>query len=191
MPERLIRTFIAIDVPEAVRETSVSLQTLVKAKPKVVKWVRPENIHLTLRFIGPTAPGEVEKINTLLGGVAGEYNDLSLTISGTGCFPKKARPRVLWLGVEGDVPELKSIVSRMGEGMEKLGYPLEERNYSPHITVGRIRYPQKATPDVTDFLAVDYEAISFAATRINLYQSDLLPSGPIYSLLGAHDLRPE
>ena len=147
MPEKLIRTFIAIDTPETVSEVALLLKSSVKANQKAVKWVRKENIHITLRFIGPTAPGEVDKINRLLREISGQNSDLSLTVSGTGCFPKKERPRILWLGVNGDVAELKLLVEMITSEMDQLGYPQEEHNYSSHITIGRIRYPQKVTPE--------------------------------------------
>ena len=190
MPEKLIRTFIAIETPPTVTKVALSLQSSVKVNPKAVRWVRKENIHITLRYIGPTAPGEVEKINRLLSEIVGQNSDLSLNISGTGCFPKKERPRILWLGVDGDVVELKLLVEMINSEMDQLGYPQEERNYSPHISIGRIRYPQKVTPDVTDFLSAEYEPISWNTSKIIFYQSELLPSGAIYSILGTHNLNP-
>ena len=190
MPEKLIRTFIAIDTPETVTKVALSVQSSVKMNRKAVRWVRKENIHITLRYIGPTAPGEVDKINRLLSEIVGQNSDLSLNVSSTGCFPKKERPRILWLGVDGDVAELKLLVEMINSEMDQLGYPQEERNYSPHITIGRIRYPQKATPDVTDFLSAQYEPISWNIPKIILYQSELLPSGAIYSILGTHNLNP-
>ena len=190
MPEKLIRTFIAIDTPETVSEVALLLKSSVKANQKAVKWVRKENIHITLRFIGPTAPGEVDKINRLLREISGQNSDLSLTVSGTGCFPKKERPRILWLGVNGDVAELKLLVEMIRSEMDQLGYPQEEHNYSSHITIGRIRYPQKVTPDITDFLTAQYEPVLWNVPKIILYQSELLPSGPLYSILGTHSLKP-
>ena len=190
MPEKLIRTFIAIDTPETVTKVALSVQSSVKVNPKAVRWVRKENIHITLRYIGPTAPGEVDRINRLLSEIVGQNSDLSLNVSGTGCFPKKERPRILWLGVDGDVAELKLLVAMINSEMDPLGYPQEERNYSPHITIGRIRYPQKATPDVTDFLSAQYEPISWNIPKIIFYQSELLQSGAIYSILGTHNLNP-
>jgi len=88
------------------------------------------------------------------------------------------------------VAELKLLVEMINSEMDQLGYPQEERNYSPHITIGRIRYPQKVTPDVTDFLSAQYEPISWNIPKIILYQSELLPSGAIYSILGTHNLNP-
>ena len=190
MPEKLIRTFIAIDTPETVSEVALLLKSSVKANQKAVKWVRKENIHITLRFIGPTAPGEVVKINRLLREISGQNSDLSLTVSGTGCFPKKERPRILWLGVNGDVAELKLLVEMITSEMDQLGYPQEEHNYSSHITIGRIRYPQKVTPDITDFLTAQYEPVLWNVPKIILYQSELLQSGALYSILGTHSLKP-
>ena len=190
MPEKLIRTFIALDTPETVTKVALSLQSSVKVNPKAVRWVRKENIHITLRYIGFTAPGEVEKINRLLSEIVGQNSDLFLNVSGTGCFPKKERPRILWLGVDGDVVELKLLVEMINSEMVQLGYPQEERNYSPHISIGRIRYPQKATPNITDFLSAQYEPIAWNIPKIILYQSELLPSGAIYSILGTHNLNP-
>ena len=190
MSEKLIRTFIALDIPETVAKVALSLQSSVKVNPKAVRWERKENIHITLRYIGPTAPREVEKINRLLSEIVGQNSDLSLNISGTGCFPKKERPRILWLGVDGDVVELKLLVEMINSEMDQLGYPQEERNYSPHISIGRIRYPQMITPDVTDFLSAEYEPIFWNIPKINYYQSELLPSGAIYSILGTHNLNP-
>ena len=190
MPEKLIRTFIALETPETVTKVALSLQSSVKVNPKAVRWVRKENIHVTLRYIGHTAPGEVEKINRLLSEIVGQNSDLSLNVSGTGCFPKKERPRILWLGVDGDVLELKLLVEMINSEMDQLGYPQEERNYSPHISIGRIRYPQKVTPDVTDFLSAEYEPISWNIPKVVFYQSELLPSGAIYSILGTHNLNP-
>ena len=190
MPEKLIRTFIAIDTPETVSEVALLLKSSVKANQKAVKWVRKENIHITLRFIGPTAPGEVDKINRLLREISGQNSDLSLTVSGTGCFPKKERPRILWLGVGGDVAKLKLLVEMIRSEMDQLGYPQEEHNYSSHITIGRIRYPQKVTPDITDFLTAQYEPVLWNVPKIILYQSELLPSGALYSILGTHNLKP-
>ena len=190
MPEKLIRTFIALDTPETVTKVALSLQSSVKVNPKAVRWVRKENIHITLRYIGPTAPGEVEKINRLLSEIVGQNSDLSLNVSGAGCFPKKERPRILWLGVDGDEAELKLLVEMINSEMDQLGYPQEERNYSPHISIGRIRYPQKVTPDVTDFLSAEYDPISWNIPKIIFYQSELLPSGAIYSILGTHNLNP-
>lgn len=188
--ERLLRTFLAVELPHEAKQTAQHLHTMVKAKPGVVKWLKLANIHLTLRFIGPTPEEEVPRINEALGGVISNRRDFSLRIEGTGVFPKKQRPRVLWMGVQGELDPLKGIVTEMNRALEELGYPPEEREYVPHITIGRIRYPQKVTPDVSDFLNSRYQSIVFDVQKVTFFQSDLVPGGPIYSVLGVHELTP-
>lgn len=189
--ERLLRTFVAIELPRAVGSTVLSLHSTVEARPKVVKWVKLQNIHLTLKFIGETPRDLVPKINDALAEAVKPHNDLSLTISDTGVFPKKQRPRILWLGADGEVDHLAALVSDINRALDPLGYPAEEREFSPHITIGRIRYPQKVTPDVIAFLNSEYEPIPFTVEKIKLFQSDLVPGGPIYSILGVHQLTPK
>ena len=190
MSEKLLRTFLAVELPNRVKETSIYLQTTVDAKPKVVKWIKAANIHLTLRFIGPTPGEEVPKIREAVEEAVAGHSDFSLEISRTGVFPKKERPRVLWLGVGGDVDEAKSLVTDINRSLKDLGYPPEEREYAPHITIGRIRYPQKITPDVSRFLNSEYEPIPVDVQKVKFFHSDLVPGGPIYSILGVHELTP-
>ncbi len=190
LSEKLIRTFIAVDFSQYLRKIIRDLKPTVMANTTAVKWVIEDNIHLTLRFIGPTVPGEVKKINELLGNIGRRHRDFDLTISGVGCFPKKERPRVLWLGVDGEVNALTSLISDINLNMNQLGYPDDKRNYYPHVTIGRIRYPQKVTPDVSKSLKVNYAPIETPVTKVNLYRSDTLPSGTVYSLLGTHQLTP-
>ncbi len=191
MPDKLIRTFIAVNLPEEIQKVARDLKPTVGENPSAVKWVPEENIHLTLRFIGPTAPGEVEKINGLLEDTVRRHADFSLTVSGVGCFPKKERPRVLWLSVGGEVEALATLVGDIDLGLDRLGYPNDDRHYSPHVTIGRIRYPQKVTPDVANFLRADYAPVETLVTKVRFYRSDTLPSGAVYSLLGTHQLAPK
>tara|TARA_Y100000590_G_scaffold417473_1_gene517258 strand:- start:850 stop:1419 length:570 start_codon:yes stop_codon:yes gene_type:complete len=188
LPEKLIRIFIAVDVPQKIGKIASDLKPKVGANPSAVKWVMEDNIHLTLRFIGPTPPGELQKINELLSDIGRRHTDFDLTISGVGCFPKKERPRVLWLGVNGEVDALTSLVGEINSGMDQLGYPDDERDYFPHVTIGRIRYPQKVTPDLTEYLNAKYVPVEITVTKVRLYRTDTLPSGAVHSLLGTHQL---
>ncbi|MFQ6673855.1 MAG: RNA 2',3'-cyclic phosphodiesterase [Fidelibacterota bacterium] len=188
--ERLLRTFLAVELPRRVKETALHLQTTVQAKPKVVKWLKAVNVHLTLRFIVPTPESDVPQINEAIAGLVGAHHDLSLSVVGTGVFPKKERPRVLWLGVDGEVEKLRDLVNDVNGSLAGLGYPAEERDYTPHVTIGRIRYPQKITPDVSNFLNCHYEPVPVEVKNVTFFHSDLVPGGPIYSVLGLHELTP-
>ncbi|MCH7732127.1 MAG: RNA 2',3'-cyclic phosphodiesterase [Candidatus Marinimicrobia bacterium] len=187
---KLIRTFIAVELPHAVKQMVLNLQTTVTAKPKAVKWLKMSNIHLTLRFIGPTPEEEIPRINEAIKKAVEGHNDHILKVTKTGVFPKKERPKILWLGVEGEIGKIQNLVCDLNRELKQLGYPPEERKYHPHITVGRIRYPQKITPDVSNFLNSEYEPIEIEVQKVKFFQSDLVPGGPVYSILGIHELTP-
>ena len=191
MSDKLIRVFIAIDVPDSIRNVANVLKSKMDEKNNPVKWVRTENIHITLRFIGSTIAKEVEKLNTLLSVLTTRYSEFPLVASGTGCFPKIERPRVLWLGVGGSVSVLNRIIQEISEEMAIIGYPIEATEYYPHITIGRIRYPQKVTPNIGSFLSADYPPVEINVSNIRLYRSETLPGGSVYSLLGTHHLCPK
>ncbi|MFQ6674994.1 MAG: RNA 2',3'-cyclic phosphodiesterase [Fidelibacterota bacterium] len=188
--ERLLRTFLAVELPNEVKRTARYLHTTVQARPGVVKWLKSANIHLTLRFLGPTPEEEVSRINDAMARVIKDHTDFTLRIEGTGVFPRRERPRVLWMGVDGEVESLNEMVADINRALDGLGYPPEEREYVPHVTIGRIRYPQKVTPDVSDFLNSKYRSIVCEVHKVTFFQSDLVPGGPIYSVLGVHELAP-
>jgi RNA 2',3'-cyclic 3'-phosphodiesterase len=188
MSERLLRTFISVTLPKKIVSLSEMLQTTIVSKKDNLKWVNPGNIHLTLKFLGNTPFEAADEINEVLKKMVVSYSGMELNINGTGCFPKIERPRVLWLGVGGEVSQLQIFVSDLNKKMEKLGFPLDENEFIPHITLARIKYPPKDTPDVSNYINTSYEPIKFNINRIRFMSSELFPNGPIYSILGTHFL---
>jgi len=188
MSEKLLRTFVSVTLPKEIVNLSKMLQTTVASKKDNVKWVNPGNIHLTLKFLGHTAPNSIEKLNNVLADIVSEYQSIKLEISGTGCFPVAERPRVLWLGVDGQVKQLQELVLNINTELEKEGFLIEDKDFVPHITLARIKYPPKETPDITDYLNTSFEPIKFNISRIRFMSSELFPNGPIYSILGTHFL---
>ncbi len=188
MNERLIRTFISVTLPKKIVTVSNMLKTTINSKKDNVNWVNPGNIHLTLKFLGYTPFEAIDKINEELKGLVLNYSAMELMINGTGCFPKIERPRVLWLCVDGDISQLQVFVSDLNKKMENFGFPLDEKKYIPHITLARIKYPPKDTPDITNFINTSYEPLKFSINRIRFMSSELFPNGPIYSILGTHFL---
>lgn len=188
MNEKLLRTFISVTLPKEIVSLSNMLKTTVKSKKDNVKWVYPGNIHLTLKFLGHTPPNATDEIKNILEQTVEKYSNIDLEINGTGCFPSSERPRVLWLGVDGQVKQLQKLVSDINQNLEKIGFPIEEKEYIPHITLARIKYPPKETPDVTDYLNTSYKPIKFNISRLRFMSSELFPNGPIYSILGTYFL---
>jgi 2'-5' RNA ligase len=188
MSERLLRTFISVTLPKKIVSISNMLKTTINSKKDNVNWVNPGNIHLTLKFLGYTPFEAIEKINEELKDLVLNHSAMELMINGTSCFPKIERPRVLWLCVDGDISQLQVFVSDLNKKMEKFGFPLDEKKYIPHITLARIKYPPKDTPDITNFINTSYEPLKFNINRIRFMSSELFPNGPIYSILGTHFL---
>jgi len=162
------------------------LVSTINPKSGKIRWVAKSNLHLTLRFLGPTPEESLDDINALLDQQLNARTPFKLQIAGTGCFPKPERPRILWLGIEGQVSELQAVVQRLNSGLERLGFPAEEREYHPHLTLARIKYPQKRTPEIKTFLNTTYELIPLLVDRLQFISSELFPNGPVYTILRTH-----
>lgn len=188
MSDRLLRTFLSIPVPTSVDPVRDKLKDTVDSNGAKISWVRKGNFHLTLKFIGDTPEDEVEKISHTIKDIITRTPLMQFEISDTGCFPKKERPRVLWMGIKGDLKPLQELVKNINHALDPLGYPKEEKNYIPHLTIARIRYPQKTTPDVSSFLEAQFEPISFSINKIHFIRSELFFKGSVYTILDTHFL---
>jgi len=188
MNERLLRTFISVTLPKEIVNLSKMLQTTVISKKENVKWVNPGSIHLTLKFLGHTPKDITDDINKVISKVVSKHSNIVLNINGTGCFPIPEKPRVLWLGVDGEVKLLQALVKEINVELEKMGFPIDEKEFIPHITFARVKYPPKDVPDINDFINTNYNPIKFNVNRVRFMSSELFPNGPIYSILGTHFL---
>lgn len=189
MTEPLLRTFIALPVPKLVAGVQKKLKSTISDDAGKINWVHPANLHLTLQFLGATPEGTVSKINTALENLAKEHTGFDAEISGTGYFPKPTRPRVLWLGVNGNIQPLTALGNAVRKTMTILGFPPDENEFTPHITIGRIKYPRKAAPDVGTFLTAKFDSLSWNPKYFHLMHSELFPNGPVYTILGTHILQ--
>ena len=177
-----IRTFIALELPA----TAVSLLQEVQQELKQLKirarWVRPENIHLTLKFLGDINPDDVGKISDAMAAAAADISPVTLSIGGIGVFPGIKRPRVIWIGLGGKVQDLLALQGRLETELDTLGFPMENRAFKAHLTLGRIK--QAAHPEVIRQLMGQYAGLDsdeFTCDQIILFKSDLKPSGAEYS----------
>ncbi len=188
MKEKLVRTFFSIPVPEQVRSVKNMFYRSMKDSKSEVKWVRDYQLHITLSFLGHTPTDAIEPIVAATKDIFCNYKPLELTIEKTGCFPVPTRPRVLWLGIAGDTKKLELIVKEINSLLTPLGYYIEEKSFVPHITIARIRYPQKHTPDINEFLKSSYDGIVFHADRVQFLCSELLTDGAVYTILKSFPL---
>ena len=113
MSNLLLRTFLSVPVPSEIVKLQKELKTVVNNHGAKVNWVQNDNIHLTLKFIGDTPEDDVDQIGHTIKDIIGSTKSMQFKISGTGCFPKKERPRILWLGINGDLISLQTLVTKI------------------------------------------------------------------------------
>jgi 2'-5' RNA ligase len=176
-----LRLFVCIELPESVRERISELQAALKKLPASVSWTKPSNVHLTIKFLGDTPVSRVASIADAVTNAAADIPQFELEVGGAGCFPSPRRPRVLWVGF-GQIPEaLHRLQKRIDSGLHQLGFPRESREFSPHLTIGRIRTPEGASQVAEDLMQTGFPLERFAVTRIVVMKSDLKPTGSIYT----------
>jgi len=175
-----LRCFIAIEIPETIRRSIDDNIAVLKNSGAEVKWVACENIHLTLQFLGETEEALIPKIKEALNKILSPYLPFYIRISNVGCFPDGRRPRVIWVGVEGSQP-LINLCKDIADAMEGLGYKKEERNFTPHVTIGRVK-SNRNIPELSRRLE-EVRSIRFSdfeVRNITLMKSELKPSGAKY-----------
>ena len=188
MAER-IRTFIAIELPPGVQQGLRRVQEQLQRFRPPVRWVAPDKIHVTLNFLGEIPAEEVPAaVEAALRAAAGAA-PFEVEAAGLGVFPSPRRPRVLWVGLGGDLPALKALQAGLTRELAARGFPPEERAFSPHLTLGRVR--QHAAPAELRALGDKVADTSvpslgrWRVERIVVIRSDLRPEGPIYTTLRA------
>jgi len=181
-----MRTFIAIDLNDENKSALTKLQDELKQTQADVKWVEPENTHLTLKFLGGISEEQAGQVKNILDKISSDYKPFELSLSGIGAFPKLDYPRVIWIGIEKGKKETEEIAKKIEDGLEKLGFQQEEREFSAHFTIGRVRTPKNKEQLKTAIQTWNLEHRTWNSqivSSIVLYQSNLTPKGPIYTPL--------
>jgi len=181
-----MRTFIAITLPEEIKEKLKILQDKLKEAKADVSWVKPENIHITLKFLGEIDAQALEKISCVIKEVAKDKICFRARLSGLGAFPNTASPRVIWAGIS-EEDKFKEIAAVLEEKLSQIGIPKENRNFSCHATIGRVRSNSQLYQlgkALTGFKeCFEKETLEFEVGKITLFKSSLESSGPIYEIL--------
>ena len=180
-----IRTFIAIDPGKAIHDRLIALQETLARTGAQVKWVEPNNLHLTLLFLGEVDEREIPPVCQAVADVAAKQTAFAMTVESAGSFPNPRRPRVLWVGVSTGAQEVCALHDALEPPLLDLGcYRREDRKYTPHITLGRIR-----TDPGTDQLAPDlakhagWKGGDTTVREVQVMSSKLSPDGPEYTVL--------
>ena len=175
-----MRLFVALEISSTVREHLAELVNSLRAVSPQTRWVRPENLHVTLKFIGEIAETKLAAICTALAQVCSE-RPVTLDFRGLGFFPDEKHPRVFWAGIETS-PNLKTLAAEIEKAAEALGIPREQRPFSPHLTLARFEPPR-----LPDQLRVAVQANagrefgSLLTNQFHLIESNLKPSGAEYT----------
>lgn len=162
-----------------------------KLRPSVrdVKWVRPQNFHLTLKFLGEVEAAQLAGVQAVLGGVVGRHRPFQVDLLGVGAFPCAGKARVLWVGVQGDLSPLKSMARQMDRDFRELGIEADGKPFSGHLTLGRLKRPVR-----NPVLARAIDSFSGArvghleVSQIGLFSSQLSRTGPTYTCVSRHAL---
>ncbi len=184
-----IRLFVAIDLPEEVKDllAATAVQLGHHLPKRAVRWVHREQMHLTLRFLGDTAVAQLPGLQQELTQLAAQHQPFRLRLSGVGAFPNQKRPRVVWVGLAGDVAPLKLLQSELEDRMVGLGWSREKRLFNPHLTLGRVKDAGQARRLHWD---VQVAEVKFGVTAVQLVQSELRPSGAVYTVRQTVALNP-
>ncbi len=180
----MIRSFIAIDLPQETREKLAAIQEQLKQSRAGVRWVKPASIHLTLKFLGDILPAQVDEIAAAVELLVRDEPPITLCAGGLGGFPSPRKPRVIWVGLRGEVERLANIQAGLEKALESLGFTREGRGFRPHLTIGRVKDRHRLQPLIEAMSTLELpEFNSFDADEIILYKSDLRPTGAIYTKL--------
>lgn len=181
-----MRLFVAIDIPQAVREAIGELITRLRVESRDAKWVRPEVIHVTLKFIGEADAKQLDPIRTALASVHA-MEAVEMQFRGLGFFPDARRPHVLWCGIAAS-PSLAELAAGVERALEPLGIPRESREFVPHLTLARLRPDRGPRRQLEKLVrAADelksYDFGSARETEFHLIESQTKPSGAEYKTL--------
>lgn len=176
-----IRAFIAIDLSDEAKAVLADVSETLKSRTPsgAVKWVEPQRMHLTLRFLGNTPLDKLDALAAALDDVAERHAPFELHLDALGCFPNERAPRVIWVGVQGDLATAEALRGAIEERIEPLGWEPEEKSFRPHLTLGRVK-ERKADIELPWGQGVAPAVIN--VEEIVLFESELRRTGPRYTV---------
>ena len=179
-----IRAFIAIPIENSVKKKIAEIQDNIKTNNNwEVKWVKPDNIHLTLKFLGDINSEDINQVENSLVKSVKNIKKFSLKIKGVGVFPNLNKPRVIWVGINDSNSLIKNLYKRIENNMHEIGFLKEKRSFNPHLTIGRIKNNILKSELKQTLIEYDQFNIDFICDSVLLYKSVLKPTGSEYSVI--------
>src|SRR3989344_3871475 len=187
--DKTIRAFIALELPVKIIDGLKKIQDELKDGTNKVAWAKPENIHLTLKFLGNTDIDKIDSIAGLLEGAAAKSCGFEISVKGVGTFPAAGNPRVIWVGIE-ENKDMLQLYNNIEEGLATLGVEKERRDFKPHLTLGRIKFLNDRAGLKRGLEKVaGLNLARFAVAGFALFKSTLTPEGAIHTKLKEYTLQ--
>ena len=178
-----IRSFLAFELPDDIKSILTRVSGEIRESSLDVRWVRPESIHLTVIFMGDVQSEQIPSMGASLGAVCANHVPFTISLRPMGCFPNSRNPRVIWLGIDGDLERMSRFRDDLQRILSPFGIKEEERAFRPHLTLGRFKKPAKRQTEMEQMLA-KYSELSSPARILKelfLFRSDLKPDGAVYT----------
>ncbi|KPJ62021.1 MAG: hypothetical protein AMJ42_00375 [Deltaproteobacteria bacterium DG_8] len=185
-----LRSFIAIELSPLIKTKIEEIQNKLKPSSSDVRWVRPEGIHLTLKFLGNIEEEMIPEISDIIRKCSADTTSFTLEIRSLGAFPNEKNPKVIWVGAEDNSGTLGKLQQSLENRLSTLGFKVEKRAFSPHLTLGRLKSSKgksRLTQGLEDYK--HFEFGTFEAKEVCLFKSELKPGGAIYTKLKAFPLQ--
>ena len=181
-----VRTFIALTLDGSLHKTLSEVIDRFASSRASVKWVTPQNVHATLKFLGNVEEARLPEVFAACENAAGGFKPIELEVRAVGCFPDMRRPRVVWLGIEKGDEALKKLQKTVENELELIGFPKEEREFRAHLTIGRVK-GKEGIARLCRLIEEERNVFigSMRAEKISVIKSKTLPSGPVYTELKA------
>lgn len=184
----MIRTFIAIDVPAAIKDRIAQAQyELRNISGANVSWAKSAGIHLTLKFLGDVEEERISEVTEAVQKAASGISSFGLSTSTPGGFPNLTRPRVLWWGLKESEP-LMTLQTRIDHNLDQIGFPAEQKKFNAHLTVGRVKFIDSDSNLIAQFKKYDWSPIDWTVEQVYVMSSQLKPSGALYRSLASIQL---
>ena len=182
-----MRLFIAFPLEPAVTRRLGEIVAEFQKLGGPIKWVEPNNLHLTTRFLGETADTKVDSLIKMVTAAASHASPIHSVIHQIDGFPNLHRPRVIWAGLDRKATKLALIATEIERAVQQIGFPAEAKPFNPHLTLGRVREGARIGNSLDYLLHYKFTPIPVTFDRLALIKSTLMPSGPIYDIL--HEAR--
>ncbi len=186
-----IRSFLAFELPEEIKNTVSFIYNGLKSYSLDIKWVKEENIHLTVVFMGNINEKNLISIEEVVKESCDKYAPFTIRAKGIGIFSSIRKPRVLWIGIEGDIERMGNFRNRLQKKLKSFGIKEETRKFSPHLTLGRFKKGFNKTDKLIKLMPKFQEIVSSSVIlkELTLFKSDLKPEGAIYTKLNSWPLQ--